>query len=112
MSRRLVLTLAAVVILGAAAGIAFTYPSHAYQTAATTVDLAGPTPSALHTYCMNVGAFAPVSPPWHVERWWPLRIGILGAGIALALVLRRLRDPTRLGAVRGGLVEGPAGIAG
>lgn len=112
MSRRLVLTLAAVVILGAAAGVAFTYPSHAYQTAATTVDLAGPTPSALHTYCMTVGAFAQIPPPWHVERGWLLRIGILGAGIAVALVLRRLRDPTRLGTHRGGLVQGPAGIAG
>jgi len=87
MGRRLALTLAVVVILSVAGGIAFTFPSHAYQTAPTSVDLAGPTPSALHTSCMMVGAFAHVSSPWQVDRRWPVRIGIFGAGIVLALVL-------------------------
>jgi hypothetical protein len=68
------------VILSAAVGTAFAYPSHAYQTAATSGELA-----TVHPYGMTVGSFARVSPPWQVERWWPLRIGILGAGIVLAL---------------------------
>jgi amino acid transporter len=76
------LTFAAVVILGAALGIASAYPSHAYQTAATSGELA-----SVHTYCMTVGSFASVSPPWQIERRWPLRIGILGTGILSAFVL-------------------------
>jgi hypothetical protein len=82
MVRELALTFAAVAILSAAVGIAFAYPSHAYQTAATSGELA-----TVHTYCMTVGSFASVSPPWKVERRWPLRIGTLGAGIVLALGL-------------------------
>jgi hypothetical protein len=82
MGHWLALTLAAVVVLSAAVGIAFAYPSHAYQTAAMSGELA-----SVHTYCMTVGSFASVSPPWQVERWWPLRIGIFGAGVVLALVL-------------------------
>jgi hypothetical protein len=82
MGHWLPLTLAAVVILSGAVGTAFAYPSHAYQTAATSGELA-----TVHTYCMTVGSFASVSPPWQVERWWPLRIGILGAGIVLGLGL-------------------------
>jgi hypothetical protein len=78
----LALTLAAVVILSAAAGTAFAYPSHAYQTAGTSGELA-----TVHTYCMAVDSFASVSPPWQVERRWPLRIGVLGGGIVLALGL-------------------------
>src|SRR5437867_3907979 len=76
------LTLAALVILSAAVGIASAYPSHAYQTAATSGELA-----TVHTYCMTVGSFATVSPPWQVERRWPVRIGTVGAGIVSALVL-------------------------
>jgi hypothetical protein len=76
------LTFVAVVILGAAVGIASAYPSHAYQTAATSGELA-----TVHTYCMTVGSFEGVSPDWQVERRWPLRIGTLGVGIALALGL-------------------------
>jgi amino acid transporter len=82
MGHWLALTLAAVVILSAAAGTAFAYPSHAYQTAATSGELA-----TVHTYCMTVGSFASVSPPWRIERRWPLRIGVLGAGIVLAVGL-------------------------
>jgi hypothetical protein len=82
MGHWLALTLAAVVILSAAAGTAFAYPSHAYQTAATSGELA-----TVHTYCMMVGSFASVSPPWQIERRWPLRIGVLGAGIVLAVGL-------------------------
>jgi hypothetical protein len=84
MSRRLVLTLAAVAILGVTGGVAFAYTSHAYQTAATSQELA--TPSTAHTYCMTVAAFAPVATPWQIERRWPLRLGILGGGFALAVV--------------------------
>ena len=100
MSRRLAATLAAVVILGAAVGIAFTLPSHAYQTAATGVHLAGPTPPTLHTSCRTVGAFAHVSSPWQVERRWPLRIGIFGVGIVLALVLLAATQGANTGRVR------------
>jgi hypothetical protein len=82
MGRWLALTFAAVVIMSAAVGIASAYPSHAYQTAATSGELA-----KVHTYCMTVGSLASVSPPWQVERRWPLRIGILGAGIVSAFVL-------------------------
>ena len=82
MDHWLALTLAAVVILSTAVGIASAYPSHAYRTAATSGELA-----TVHTYCMTVGSFASVSPPWQVERRWPLRIGILGAGSVLALGL-------------------------
>jgi hypothetical protein len=84
MSRRLILTFAAVAIVGVAGGVAFTYPSHAYQTAATSEDLAAA--STVHTYCMTVGAFEPVSTPWQINRRWPVRLGIFGAGLALALV--------------------------
>ncbi len=82
MGRWLALTFAAVVILSMAIGIASAYPSHAYQTAGTSGELA-----AVHTYCMTVGSFTSVSPPWQVERRWPLRAGILGAGIVVALGL-------------------------
>jgi hypothetical protein len=82
MSRELVMTIAAVVILSAAIGFAVAYPSHAYQTAATSGELA-----TVHTYCMAVGGFEDVSPPWQVERWWPLRIGTVGAGALVALGL-------------------------
>jgi hypothetical protein len=77
--RELVLALAALVVLATAIGLATAYPSHAYQTAAPT--------STVHTYCMTVGSFESVSPPWRVERWWPLRIGTVGAASALALGL-------------------------
>jgi hypothetical protein len=82
MGHGLALTLAAVVILSGAMVTAVAYPSHAYQTAATSGELA-----TVHTYCRTVGSFASVSPPWQVERWWPLRIGILAAGTVLALGL-------------------------
>jgi hypothetical protein len=82
MGRCLALTFAAAVILSAAVGIAAAYPSHAYQTAATSGERA-----AVHTYCMTVGSFTAVAPPWQVERRWPLRAGVLGAGIVLALGL-------------------------
>ena len=64
-------------------GIASAYPSHAYQTAATSGELA-----TVHTYCMTVGSFATVSPPWQVERRWPIRIGTVGAGIVSARLAR------------------------
>ena len=92
MGRWRALTFAAVVILSAAVGIAVAYPSHAYQTAATSGELA-----SVHTYCMTVGSFASVSPPWQVERWWPLRIGILGVGVVLALVFLKAAKGTCTG---------------
>jgi hypothetical protein len=48
----------AVVIFGAAIGIAAAYPSHAYRTAATSGDLA-----TVHTYRETVGSFEGVSQP-------------------------------------------------
>jgi hypothetical protein len=82
MGRELVMAVAAIVILSAAIGFAFAYPSHAYQTAATSGELA-----TVHTYCMAVGGFESVSPPWHVERRWAVRIGTVGAGLVVALGL-------------------------
>ena len=79
MGRELALVLAALVILATAIGIATAYPSHAYRTAAPT--------STVHTYCMTVGSFEGVSAPMRVERWWGLRAGSLGAGLALSLGL-------------------------
>lgn len=79
MGRELILIIAAVVVLSVAIGIAVAYPSHAYQTA---------TPSSTaHIYCMTVGSFEAVSAPLQVERWWGLRFGTLGSGMAVALGL-------------------------
>ena len=79
MARELALVLAALVILATAIGIATAYPSHAYRTAAPT--------STVHTYCKTVGSFEAVSAPTRVERWWGLRAGSLGAGLALSIGL-------------------------
>jgi len=77
MGREIALVLAAIVALSVAIGIAVAYPSHAYQTA---------TPSSTaHIYCMTVGSFEVVSAPLQVERWWGLRLGTFGAGMAVAL---------------------------
>jgi hypothetical protein len=94
MARELALVLAALVILATAIGIATAYPSHAYRTATPT--------STAHTYCRTVGSFEAVSAPTRVERWWGLRAGSLGAGLALSLGLlttakvshSRRTDPT------------------
>jgi hypothetical protein len=79
MGRELVLVAAALVILATAIGIATAYPSHAYRTAAPT--------STVHTYCETVGSFDAVSAPLRVERWWGLRAGSVGTGLALSLGL-------------------------
>jgi hypothetical protein len=41
----------------------------------------------VHTYRETVGSFEGVSQPLQVERVWSMRIGVLGAGIVLALGL-------------------------
>jgi hypothetical protein len=77
MGREIALLLAAIVVLSVAIAIAVAYPSHAYETA---------TPSSTaHIYCMTVGSFEAVSAPLQVERWWGLRLGTLGTGMAAAL---------------------------
>jgi hypothetical protein len=76
MGREIALLLAAIVVLSVAIGIAVAYPSHAYQTATPA--------STAHIYCMTVGSFEAVSAPLQVERWWGLRIGTLGTGMAVA----------------------------
>ena len=77
MGREIALVLAAIVVLSAAIGIAVAYPSHAYQTATPS--------SAAHIYCMTVGSFEAVSAPLQVERWWALRLGTFGTGMAVSL---------------------------
>jgi hypothetical protein len=79
MGREVALVLAALVVLATTIGIATAYPSHAYRTATPT--------STAHVYCMTVGSFEAVSAPLRVERWWGIRLGSLGAGMALSLGL-------------------------
>jgi hypothetical protein len=73
----LALVIVAVVIFAAAIGVATAYPSHAYQTATPV--------STAHTYCSTVRSFEAVSTPWKVDRRWPMRAGILGAGMVVGL---------------------------